>query len=140
MTPPNHVSRNRTALCAVIAISLLSGTVRAQSESKKSANPATRPRSAPGSKVTTPSATISVEEALQLTKKSPKDPSAYLALGGAYRRAGRYQDAANAFKHLPTDAELSGNLVGQAQAFNPFTTPSAFQRSGIAGNNSTYPA
>jgi outer membrane receptor protein involved in Fe transport len=34
----------------------------------------------------------------------------------------QYSQAANAFLHLPTDAELSGNLAGQAQAFNPFTT------------------
>ena len=34
----------------------------------------------------------------------------------------RYTRAANSFLHLPTDAELSGNLAGEAQAFNPFST------------------
>ncbi|MDQ1472881.1 MAG: hypothetical protein QOJ99_4361 [Bryobacterales bacterium] len=51
-----------------------------------------------------------------------------------------YTRAANAFKHLPTDAELSGNLTGQAQAFNPFTTrpdpakPGGFIRDPFPGN------
>jgi outer membrane receptor protein involved in Fe transport len=40
---------------------------------------------------------------------------------GAYEGF-EYSRAANSFKHVPTDAELSGNLAGQAQAFNPFTT------------------
>ena len=40
---------------------------------------------------------------------------------GAYQGF-QYSRAANAFLHLPTDPELSGNLAGQAQAFNPFTT------------------
>ncbi len=40
---------------------------------------------------------------------------------GAYEGF-QYSRAANAFLHLPTDAELSGNLSGQAQAYNPFTT------------------
>jgi len=40
---------------------------------------------------------------------------------GAYEGF-QYSRAANTFLHLPTDAELSGNLSGQAQAFNPFTT------------------
>lgn len=34
----------------------------------------------------------------------------------------RYSQAANSFLHLPTDQELSGNLAGEALAFNPFTT------------------
>jgi len=40
---------------------------------------------------------------------------------GAYQGF-EYSRAANSFLHLPTDQELSGNLAGQAQAFNPFTT------------------
>ena len=40
---------------------------------------------------------------------------------GAYEGF-RYSRAANSFLHLPTDAELSGDLSGQAQAYNPFTT------------------
>lgn len=40
---------------------------------------------------------------------------------GAYEGF-EYTRAANSFKHLPTDAELSGNLTGQTQAFNPFST------------------
>ncbi len=52
----------------------------------------------------------------------------------------RYSQAANAFRHFPTDAELSGNLAGQAQAFNPFTTrpdpskPGGFIRDPFPGN------
>ncbi len=40
---------------------------------------------------------------------------------GAYEGL-QYSRAANTFLHLPTDAELSGDLSGQAQAYNPFTT------------------
>ena len=40
---------------------------------------------------------------------------------GAYEGY-RYSRAANNFQHLPTDAELAGDLSGQTQAFNPFTT------------------
>ena len=40
---------------------------------------------------------------------------------GAYEGY-RYSRAANSFLHLPTDAEFSGDLSGQAQAYNPFTT------------------
>ena len=40
---------------------------------------------------------------------------------GAYEGF-RYSRAANSFLHVPTDAELAGNLAGQAQAFNPFST------------------
>jgi outer membrane receptor protein involved in Fe transport len=40
---------------------------------------------------------------------------------GAYEGF-EYVRAANSFLHLPNDAELSGNLTGEAQAFNPFST------------------
>ncbi|MFN7920838.1 MAG: TonB-dependent receptor [Bryobacteraceae bacterium] len=40
---------------------------------------------------------------------------------GAYEGY-RYSRAANSFLHLPTDAEFAGDLTGQAQAFNPFST------------------
>src|SRR5258708_6194701 len=40
---------------------------------------------------------------------------------GAYQGF-EYSRAANSFLHLPTDAEFSGDLSGQAQAYNPFTT------------------
>lgn len=40
---------------------------------------------------------------------------------GAYQGF-EYSRAANTFLHVPTEAELNGNLAGQAQAFNPFTT------------------
>ena len=49
------------------------------------------------------------------------------------------------FLHLPTDAELSGNLTGEAQAFNPFTTrpdpnkPGGFIRDPFAGNHHPLP-
>jgi hypothetical protein len=58
---------------------------------------------------------------------------------GAYEGF-RYSRAANAFRHLPTDAELAGDLSGQAQAFNPFTTredpnnPGSFIRDPFPGN------
>jgi hypothetical protein len=40
---------------------------------------------------------------------------------GAYEGQ-RFTQASNNYLHLPTDAELSGNLSGEAQAFNPLTT------------------
>jgi hypothetical protein len=40
---------------------------------------------------------------------------------GAYQGF-EYSRAANSFLHVPTDAELNGDLSGQAQAFNPFST------------------
>ncbi|MBS1858065.1 MAG: TonB-dependent receptor [Acidobacteria bacterium] len=52
----------------------------------------------------------------------------------------RFSQAANSFLHLPTDQELSGNLAGQAQAFNPFSTrpdpntPGGFVRDPFPGN------
>jgi outer membrane receptor protein involved in Fe transport len=52
----------------------------------------------------------------------------------------RYSRAANAFLHLPTDAELSGDLSGQAQAYNPVSTrpdpnkPGGFLRDPFPGN------
>jgi outer membrane receptor protein involved in Fe transport len=58
---------------------------------------------------------------------------------GAYEGA-RFSQASNTYLHLPTDAELSGNLTGQAQAYNPFTTrpdpanPSSFIRDPFPGN------
>jgi hypothetical protein len=58
---------------------------------------------------------------------------------GAYEGF-KFSQAANSFKHLPTDAELSGNLAGQAQAYNPFTTrpdpasPGSFIRDPFPGN------
>jgi outer membrane receptor protein involved in Fe transport len=58
---------------------------------------------------------------------------------GAYEGF-RYSKAANSFLHVPTDAELAGNLAGQAQAFNPFSTiedpanPGSFIRTPFANN------
>ena len=58
---------------------------------------------------------------------------------GAYEGQ-RFTQASNNYLHLPTPAELSGNLAGEAQAFNPFTTapdpsnPGAFTRQPFAGN------
>lgn len=52
----------------------------------------------------------------------------------------QYSQAANAFKHFPTDAEFAGDLSGQAQAYNPLTTradpnnPGSFIRDPFAGN------
>lgn len=40
---------------------------------------------------------------------------------GAYEGT-RFTQSANSFLHLPTDAELSGNLAGEAIAYNPYTT------------------
>lgn len=34
----------------------------------------------------------------------------------------KFSQAANAFRTFPTDAEFAGNLTGQAQAYNPFST------------------
>jgi hypothetical protein len=58
---------------------------------------------------------------------------------GAYEGF-QYSKAANSFLHVPTDAELAGNLAGQAQAFNPFSTvadpanPGSFTRTPFANN------
>src|SRR5437588_1042630 len=58
---------------------------------------------------------------------------------GAYQGF-EYSRAANSFLHLPTDAELSGDLSGQAQAFNPFSTrpdpnkPGGFIRDAFPNN------
>lgn len=58
---------------------------------------------------------------------------------GAYEGI-RFTQSAFNYLHVPTDAELSGNLAGQAQAFNPFTTrpdpanPGSFIRDPFAGN------
>jgi hypothetical protein len=58
---------------------------------------------------------------------------------GAYEGF-QYSQASNNFLHLPTDAELSGNLSGEAQAFNPFSTrpdpnkPGGFIRDPFPGN------
>jgi outer membrane receptor protein involved in Fe transport len=58
---------------------------------------------------------------------------------GAYEGF-QYSRASNSFLHLPTDAELAGNLSGQAQAFNPFSTrpdpnkPGGFIRDPFPGN------
>jgi hypothetical protein len=58
---------------------------------------------------------------------------------GAYEGI-RFSQAANSFLHLPTDAELAGNLAGEAQAYNPFTTrpdpnhPGGFIRDPFPGN------
>ncbi len=58
---------------------------------------------------------------------------------GAYEGI-RFSQAVNNYLHLPTDAELSGNLAGEAQAYNPFSTvpdpnrPGSFMRTPFASN------
>ena len=58
---------------------------------------------------------------------------------GAYEGQ-RFTQASNNYLHLPTAAELSGNLAGEPLAFNPFTTapdpanPGAFTRQPFPGN------
>ena len=58
---------------------------------------------------------------------------------GAYEGI-QFSQASNNYLHLPTDAELAGNLAGEAQAYNPFTTrpdpanPSSFIRDPFPGN------
>ena len=58
---------------------------------------------------------------------------------GAYQGF-EYVRAANSFLHLPNDAELSGNLARETQAFNPFSTradpnkPGGFIRDPFPGN------
>ena len=47
-------------------------------------------------------------------------------------KASGYANSSN-YLHLPTATELSGNLAGEAQAFNPFSTP----RSGHQANSSS---
>ncbi len=58
---------------------------------------------------------------------------------GAYEGF-QYSKAANSFQHFPTDTELAGNLTGEPQAFDPFTTrpdpnkPGGFIRTPFPGN------
>ncbi len=58
---------------------------------------------------------------------------------GAYEGI-RFTQASNNYLHLPTDAELNGDLSGEAQAFNPSTTrpdpakPGSFIRDPFPGN------
>ncbi len=100
MIPSKYVLGKRIALWGVISGFLLTGVALAQSDPPKSANPAKHPAPAARRVTTPPMARVSIEEALQQTKKAPKDPNAYLALGGAYRRAGRTQEAVDAFKKV----------------------------------------
>ncbi len=59
---------------------------------------------------------------------------------GAYRGRSIHPSQTTTFLHLPTDAELSGNLAGEAQAYNPFSTvpdpnhPGSFMRTPFANN------
>ena len=52
----------------------------------------------------------------------------------------QYSRASNTFLHLPTDAELAGNLAGQVQAYDPLTTrpdpnnPGSYIRDPFPGN------
>src|SRR5512146_1138541 len=43
---------------------------------------------------------MTIDEALEFTKKSPKDTNAWLALGSAYRAAHKYAEAEAAFKKM----------------------------------------
>src|SRR5690242_9715624 len=56
---------------------------------------------------------------------------------GAYEGF-QYSKAANSFQHFPTDAELAGDLTGDPQAFDPFSTVAnasgGFTRTPFAGN------
>ncbi|HVT94095.1 MAG TPA: TonB-dependent receptor [Bryobacteraceae bacterium] len=58
---------------------------------------------------------------------------------GAYEGT-RFTQSANSYLHLPTDAELTGNLAGEATAYNPFTTrpdpanPGQYLRDPFPGN------
>jgi outer membrane receptor protein involved in Fe transport len=58
---------------------------------------------------------------------------------GAYEGF-QYSKAANSFQHFPTDTELAGNLTGEPQAFDPFSTrpdpnkPGGFIRTPFPGN------
>jgi tetratricopeptide (TPR) repeat protein len=57
-------------------------------------------------------AAMTIDEALAFTKKSPKDTNSWLALGAAYRRAHRYDEAAAAFKKMTVvDANNSTGWV-----------------------------
>ena len=91
--------RNRAALGGLIAFFLVSGLAAAQSAPSRATKAPPRPAAAKSSR-NTPVPIVSVEEGLQQIKKTPKDAGAYLALGGAYRRAGRYQEAADTYKKL----------------------------------------
>ena len=55
---------------------------------------------------------MSIDEALEFTKKSPKETNAWLALGSAYRVAHRYDEAAAAFKKMSAlDANKQSNAI-----------------------------
>src|SRR5439155_578997 len=78
------------ALIASAALLALVGTALAQADASKPTKPA----------ATAPPQLLSIEEAQAGVRKSPKDPSSYMVLGSAYRRAGRSREALEAFQKM----------------------------------------
>src|SRR6185503_15100999 len=75
---------------ALLGLALLLGTAHALAQQKPAASsPARNPL-------------LTVEQAQGLVRSSPNDPSAYLQLGSAYRRARKYDDALKAFQKMAT--------------------------------------
>src|SRR4051812_44755312 len=95
MTYKPRLLRNAAALGGFIAIFLMAALARENPPPARTAKATSRTTAAQSGRSTAAAPVVSVEEGLQQIKKTPKDPGAYLAPGGAYRRAGRYTEAAD---------------------------------------------
>src|SRR5262245_10248747 len=97
---PFWLIRFTAAVALTAALALGATAARAGAQAPPGSTPA-----ADGS-VTTPATakpalrSMAIDEALALTKKSPKDTNAWLALGSAYRAAHQYDHAVTAFKKM----------------------------------------
>src|SRR5436853_1249124 len=132
MTNKPRLLRNAAALGCFVAIFLVAALARAESapaKPAKSAKAPSRTTAARSGRATAAAPVVSVEEGLQQIKKTPKDPGAYLALGGAYRRAGRYQEAADTYKKLiAIDPNNSTAHVSLGAAFMDLKRPDEAER------------
>ncbi len=100
MTHSFRALRHRAAFGGLIAFFLLIGLRGAESSPAPAPRAASKAAATKIGRSTAAAPVVSIEEGLQQIKKAPKDASAYLALGGAYRRAGRYEEAAETYKKL----------------------------------------
>src|SRR5687768_6656011 len=73
---------------ALLSLALLVATGMAQAQTGAS------PRPAPRAEI------LTIDQAQALVRSNPQDPSAHLALGSAYRRARKYDEALRSFQKL----------------------------------------
>src|SRR5262250_1308552 len=83
MTYSIRALRNRAALGGLVAFFLLIGPSGAQSSPAPAPKAASKAPASKSPRVSAAAPVVSIEEGLQQIKKTPKDASAYLALGGA---------------------------------------------------------